>query len=132
MVREAEIFSKNLTEKHIPHSVEEDTGDKSVLKININMGAFAYDVFVIAESDCTMTVRIRNLLTLTDDQLEAALTACNELTRSNRWAKVFVAEDNQVVIEDNERTDTSFDGEKIFGFVGRNMGIAAQVHEKLM
>ena len=131
MVREAAIFSEDLNNKHIEHSVVEDTAEKSTLKIFINMGELTYNVYVIAESDHTMTFRITDLAKFTDEQTGSAIQLCNALNRDVRWAKFYLSADNEIIIDDNEVSNDSMTAETIFALVGRNMQTAGTAFAEL-
>jgi len=131
MVREAAIFSEDLKNKHIDHSVVEDTAEKSTLKINIMMGELTYNIYVIAEADHTMTIRIADLAKFTDGQLGSVLELCNTMNRNTRWAKHYISEDCEIIIEDNEVTNESMTADNIFAMVGRNMQAAGNVFSEL-
>ena len=120
MIFEAEIFDKNLTEKKIPHSIAEDSPEKTVLKIDINMGELSYIINLIAEPEHILTFRVTDSISVDDDKIDSAIRLCNELNRENRWNKFFL-EGNALVLEDPEFLGEGADGEKIFGLVGRNM-----------
>ena len=120
MIYEAEIFSKNLTEKKIPHSVAEDSAEKTTLKVDIMMGELSYNIWIIAEPEHVVTFRITDAFSAEDAKLDSALRLCNELNRENHWVKFFL-EGNALVLEDPEKLSEGVDGEQIFALVGRNM-----------
>jgi len=53
------------------------------------------------------------------------------MNRNTRWAKHYISEDCEIIIEDNEVTNESMTADNIFAMVGRNMQAAGNVFSEL-